>query len=135
MLHVSPEPDGQSMVEERDTAGDQEGVQISMPIYEYQSRECRGPAECPKRFSFWQSMSDGPVTNCVICRAPLERIPSLFSAGVGLVARSAGMTDVPAGSQAPPPTVKNIFGGGLNIQGCGHGPIPGQDASSEKKSS
>jgi len=106
-----------------------------MPIYEYQTRECLGPADCPKRFAVWQSMSDGPVTNCVICRAPLERIPSLFSAGVGLVARSAGMADVPAGSQAPPPTVKNMFGGGLNIQGCGRGPISGQDASSERKSS
>ncbi len=106
-----------------------------MPIYEYQTRECRGPADCPQRFAFWQSMSDGPVTSCVICRAPLERIPSLFSAGVGLVARSVAMADVPAGSHAPPATVKNIFGGGLNIQGCGHGPIPGQDASSEKKSS
>lgn len=106
-----------------------------MPIYEYQARDCQGPADCPKRFAFWQSMNDHPVTNCVICGAPLERIPSLFSAGVGLVARSVGMADVPAGSQAPPATVKNIFGGGLNIQGCGHDPISGQDASSERKSS
>ena len=88
-----------------------------MPIYEYQTRECRGPADCPRRFAFWRSMNDSPVTNCVICRAPLERIPSLFSARVGLVAHSVAMADVPARSQAPPPTVKNIFGGGLNIQG------------------
>ena len=106
-----------------------------MPVYEYQAHDCRGPADCPKRFAFWQSMNDHPVTNCVICRAPLERILSLFSAGVGLVARSAGMADAPAGSQAPPATVKNIFGGGLNILGCGHGPLPGHDTSSSEESS
>ncbi len=106
-----------------------------MPIYEYQSRDCRGPSDCPKRFAFWQSMNDSPIANCVICRAPLERIPSLFSAGVGFIARSAAMSNPPAESQAPPATVKNIFGGGLGIQACGHGPIPGHDTSSGKEPS
>ncbi|KXK03086.1 MAG: Zinc ribbon domain protein [Nitrospira sp. OLB3] len=106
-----------------------------MPIYEYRSQDCRGPSDCPRRFTFWQSMNDKPITNCVICRAPLERIPSLFSAGVGLVARGAAMADPPAGSQAPPATVNNVFGGGLNIQGCGHGPLSGHDTSAGKEAS
>ncbi|HMZ53970.1 MAG TPA: zinc ribbon domain-containing protein [Nitrospira sp.] len=106
-----------------------------MPIYEYQARNCRGPSDCPKRFAFWQSMNDSPITQCVMCQGPLERIPSLFSAGGGLVARSAAMVDPPAQSQAPPATVHNIFGGGLKIQGCGHGPLPGRENASGKESS
>ena len=91
-----------------------------MPIYEYQAEYCLKSLFCPKRFSFWQNMSDPPVSECQECGAPLERVMSTFSAAADIVAYGHAVANPPAGSQAPPATQQNIFGGGLGIQGCGH---------------
>ena len=106
-----------------------------MPVYEYQARDCRGPADCPRRFAYRQGMGDPPVVACSICGVALERVLSSFSAGGDLAAHSRADSDLPIGSVAPPPTVQNIFGGGLGIQGCGHGPLPTHETSSGKESS
>ncbi len=104
-----------------------------MPVYEYQARDCRGPADCPRRFAYRQAMSEPPVVACSICGVALERVLSSFSAGVDLAAHSRADSAPPVGSVAPAPTVKNIFGGGLGIQGCGHGPIPTEALSAERE--
>ena len=91
-----------------------------MPIYEYRAEYCLKSLFCPKRFTFWQNMQDAPVTACRECGAPLEKIPSVFSAGADVMAHSRASSDPPPGSTAPPPTLKNIYGGGLGIRGCGH---------------
>lgn len=91
-----------------------------MPIYEYQAEYCLKSPLCPKQFSFWQNMHDAPVTACRECGAPLEKILSVFSAGADVIAHSRASSDPPPGSTAPPPTLKNIHGGGLGIKGCGH---------------
>lgn len=91
-----------------------------MPIYEYQASYCLQSLFCSKRFSFWRNMSDPPVTECQECGAPLERVMSTFSAAADILAYGHAVANPPAGSQAPPATQKNIFGGGLGIQGCGH---------------
>lgn len=104
-----------------------------MPVYEYQAAECRGPADCPRRFAYRQGMGAPPVVACSVCGVALERVLSSFSAGVDLAAHSRVDSGPPPGSEAPPATVKNIFGGGLRIQGCGHGPIPAQAPSAERE--
>lgn len=91
-----------------------------MPIYEYQAEYCLKSLFCPKRFAFWQNMHDAALTACRECGAPLEKVPSVFSAGADVMAQSRASSDPPPGSTAPPPTLKNIYGGGLGIQGCGH---------------
>jgi predicted nucleic acid-binding Zn ribbon protein len=91
-----------------------------MPIYEYQAVYCLQSLFCPKRFSIWQNLSDSRVSECQECRAPLERVMSTFSAGVDVMSHSRAAADPPPGSTAPPPTPKNIYGGGLGIRGCGH---------------
>ncbi len=91
-----------------------------MPIYEYQAEYCLKSLFCPKRFTFWQNMQDDPVTACRECGAPLEKTLSVFSAGADVMAQSRASSDPPPDSTAPPPTLKNIYGGGLGIQGCGH---------------
>ena len=91
-----------------------------MPIYEYEAKYCLKSLFCDKRFAFWQNMNDAPVTACHECGAPLEKILSVFSAGADVMAHSRAASDPPPGMMAPPPTLKNIFGGGLGIQGCGH---------------
>lgn len=106
-----------------------------MPLYEYAAAYCLESLFCPKRFCYRQEVSDLPITACERCAAPLERILSSFSAGVDLAAHSRVESGPPIGSVAPAPTVKNIFGGGLGIQGCGHGPLPTHETSSGKESS
>ena len=60
------------------------------------------------------------VTACPHCEAPLSRILSSFSAGVDLCANAEAWAKIDAGSDAPPATLKNMFGGGLGDLGCGH---------------
>ncbi len=91
-----------------------------MPIYEYAAEYCLESLYCPKRFAFRQGLDDPPVLACPQCGAPLDRVLSLFSAGVDMVAKSEAWTKTDAGSDAPPATIKNLFGGGLGDLGCGH---------------
>jgi putative FmdB family regulatory protein len=91
-----------------------------MPIYEYQAPYCLQSLFCSKRFSFWQNMSDPPVIDCPECGVPLERVMSTFSAAVDALAHGRAAANPPTGSLAPPATLKNVYGGGLGIQGCGH---------------
>ena len=65
-------------------------------------------------------MSDLPKLACERCGAPLERVLSSFSAGADMVAKSAVRAKIDAGSDPPPATLKNMFGGGLGDLGCGH---------------
>lgn len=108
-----------------------------MPIYEYITEECRLAPPCAGRRAFLQGINDAPKQACPECGAPLKRVLSSFATGGderrdqraegGGTQRSSqpGPTS-PAGSAtskgeaAPPPTMKNIFGGGLGISGCGH---------------
>lgn len=107
-----------------------------MPIYEYITEECRLAPPCAGRRAFLQGINDAPKQACPECGAPLKRVLSSFATGGerrdqraegGGTQRSSqpGPTS-PAGSTtskgeaAPPPTMKNIFGGGLGISGCGH---------------
>jgi hypothetical protein len=92
----------------------------SSDLQEYAADYCLESLFCPKRFVFRQRMSDPPVATCPTCRVPLTRVLSSFSAGIGLAVRSAAAFDPPAGSLSPPETIKNMFGGGLGIRGCGH---------------
>ena len=93
-----------------------------MPIYEYQAEYCLKSLFCSKRFSFWQNMNDAPAdTACHECGAPLEKVPSLFSAGGGcccskpsFVRSSTGLE----GSTSPPSKIFSVAG--LGIKGCGH---------------
>lgn len=91
-----------------------------MPIYEYAAEHCLESLYCPKRFAFRQGLDDPPVPACPQCGAPLDRVLSSFSAGVDMVAKSEAWTKTDAGSDAPPATIKNLFGGGLGDLGCGH---------------
>ena len=91
-----------------------------MPIYEYVAAYCLESLFCPKRFCYRQTLGDLPITACERCTAPLERVLSLFSAGVDMEAKSEAWTKIDAGSDAPPATLKNLFGGGLGDLGCGH---------------
>ena len=59
-----------------------------MPIYEYQAAYCLKSLFCPKRFAFWQNMHDAPVTECRECGAPLEKVPSVYSAGADVMAQA-----------------------------------------------
>jgi putative FmdB family regulatory protein len=54
-----------------------------MPTYEY---EC---LKCKKRFEFFQSMKDEPLTHCVLdgCKGKVKR---LLSAGSGLIFKGSG---------------------------------------------
>ncbi|MEW6248430.1 MAG: zinc ribbon domain-containing protein [Nitrospirota bacterium] len=91
-----------------------------MPIYEYQAEQCLGPKDCPQRFAFRQTMNEPPVTRCRVCGTAMTRILSSFSAGAGTFACEAAEAGPAHGSCAPPATLKNMFGGGLRIVGCGH---------------
>lgn len=91
-----------------------------MPIYEYVADYCVQSLFCSKRFVFRQRMDEPPVTACPQCEAPLSRILSSFSAGIGMGANAEAWAKTDAGSDAPPATVKNMFGGGLGDLGCGH---------------
>jgi putative FmdB family regulatory protein len=91
-----------------------------MPIYEYVAEHCLESLYCPKRFAFRQRMEDPPVRDCPTCGVPLTRVLSSFSARGDLAAHIAAVTDPPAGSSPPPATIKNMFGGGLGVRGCGH---------------
>lgn len=91
-----------------------------MPIYEYVADYCVQSLFCSKRFVFRQRMDEPPVTACPQCEAPLSRILSSFSAGIGMGANAEAWAKTDAGSDAPPATLKNMFGGGLGDLGCGH---------------
>ncbi|MFO0773193.1 MAG: zinc ribbon domain-containing protein [Nitrospiraceae bacterium] len=97
-----------------------------MPIYEYVAHECGGPADCPRRFALWQRMGTADVVRCDLCRAPLTRVLSTFSASVDAAARSAEAAAAQVRASGPPATLHNMFGGGLGIRGCGYGPLPRQ---------
>lgn len=83
-----------------------------MPLYEYVADYCVQSLFCSKRFVFRQRMDEPPVTACPQCEAPLSRILSSFSAGVDMCAKVAARGQIDAGSDAPPATLKNMFGGG-----------------------
>lgn len=91
-----------------------------MPLYEYAAAYCLESLFCPKRFCYRQEVGDTPRAACERCGAPLERVLSSFSAGVDMVAKSEAWAKTDAGSDAPPATLKNLFGGGLGDLGCGH---------------
>lgn len=91
-----------------------------MPIYEYVAEYCLESLYCPKRFAVRQGMRDSPMLACSRCGVPVDRVLSSFSAGVDMVAKSEACTKTDAGSDAPPATLKNMFGGGLGDLGCGH---------------
>ena len=93
-----------------------------MPIYEYAATYCLESLFCQKRFCYRQNLSDLPITACERCAAPLERVLSSFSAGVDMraKAKAEAWTKTDAHSEAPPATLKNMFGGGLGDLGCGH---------------
>lgn len=94
-----------------------------MPIYEYIAEKCRLVPPCAGRRAFLQGINDAPKQACPDCGAPLERVLSSFATGgVGPGTDGDGRnaaSESPGGSP-PPPTMKNIFGGGLGIAGCGH---------------
>jgi putative FmdB family regulatory protein len=52
-----------------------------MPTYEYKCRKCR------KTFEHFQKMTDKPLTRCVRCKGPVER---LIGAGAGLIFKGSG---------------------------------------------
>jgi hypothetical protein len=91
-----------------------------MPFYEYVADYCVRSLFCSKRFVFRQRMDEPPMTACPQCEAPLSRILSSFSAGIDMCAKVAARRQIDAGSDAPPATLKNLFGGGLGDLGCGH---------------
>ncbi len=91
-----------------------------MPIYEYVAEYCVKSLYCPKRFAFRQGMSDPPIQICPTCGTQLKRILSPFSAGIDMCANAEAWAKTDAGSDAPPATLKNMFGGGLGDLGCGH---------------
>jgi DNA-directed RNA polymerase subunit RPC12/RpoP len=91
-----------------------------MPFYEYVADYCVQSLFCSKRFVFCQRMDETPVTACPQCGAPLSRILSSFSAGIDMGAHAAAWAKIDAESDAPPATLKNMFGGGLGDLGCGH---------------
>ncbi len=91
-----------------------------MPFYEYVAEYCVQSLFCSKRFVFRQRMDELPMTACPQCGAPLSRILSSFSAGIDLCANAEARAKTDAGSDAPPATLKNMFGGGLGDLGCGH---------------
>ncbi len=91
-----------------------------MPIYEYVAEYCVKSLYCPKRFAFRQGMSDPPIQICPTCGTQLKRILSPFSAGIDMGANAEAWEKIDAGSDAPPATLKNMFGGGLGDLGCGH---------------
>ncbi len=97
-----------------------------MPIYEYAAAYCSESLFCPKRFCYRQNMSDLPKLACERCGAPLERVLSSFSAGADMVAKTVALAKTDAHSEAPPATLKNMFGGGLGDLGCGHRHPDGQ---------
>lgn len=100
-----------------------------MPIYEYVAEYCLDSLYCSKRFAFWRNMDDPPLVACPNCGVKLTRILSPFSAGIGLVEHMARLSDIPADSLAPSATLKNMFGGGLGDQGCGHHHLDGEQSS------
>lgn len=91
-----------------------------MPLYEYVAAYCLESLFCPKRFVFRQNVDDPPRAACEQCGAPLTRVLSSFSAGVDMRAKSEVWAKIDAGSDAPPASLKNMFGGGLGDLGCGH---------------
>jgi predicted nucleic acid-binding Zn ribbon protein len=91
-----------------------------LPLYEYVAAYCLESLFCPKRFYYRQNLSALSITACEGCTAPLERILSSFSAGVDMRAKAEAWTKTDAGSDAPPATLKNLFGGGLGALGCGY---------------
>lgn len=97
-----------------------------MPIYEYVTEHCLESLFCPKRFCYRQNVSDQPKAVCERCGAPLERVLSSFSTDTDMVAGTVARAKTDARSQAPPATLKNIFGGGLGDLGCGHRHPDGQ---------
>ena len=94
-----------------------------MPIYEYIAEECRLVPACAGRRAFLQGINDAPKQACPDCGTPLERVLSSFATGgmgLGTDGDSRNAAPESAGGSPPPPTMKNIFGGGLGIDGCGH---------------
>lgn len=74
----------------------------------------------PRNSPFGRTCLTPPVTDCPECGVPLERVMSTFSAAVDALAHGRAVANPPTGSLAPPATLKNVYGGGLGIQGCGH---------------
>ena len=107
-----------------------------MPIYEYIAEACRLVPPCAGRRAFLQGIYEAPKEDCPECGAALKRVLSSFATGGergdqrvegGRTQRSSqpgpeGLSGSATsnGETAPPPTMKNIFGGGLGIAGCGH---------------